>query len=127
MATSSRVLPDESKSYNDWWLQTMKQITQYLLVSTVVCMTGCELASSTQEIDEEVYEKNAIATGGKLSAASKRALERNYDQGPEWFCGFRKHDLKGDFQYEEGVIRRDPSAVILVGDIYYVWYTKGEG
>jgi hypothetical protein len=60
-----------------------------------------------------------------LSAASRRAL--HYTRGPEWFCQFRVSDLGGDFAYQEGVIRRDPSAVILVGDTYYTWYTKGEG
>jgi len=105
----------------------MKNCAQYLLACSIIFMTGCESVSSTKRVDEEVYEKNAIPIGGKLSAASKRALERNYAQGPEWFCGFRKRDLRGDFRYEEGVIRRDPSAVILVGDTYYVWYTKGEG
>ena len=40
---------------------------------------------------------------------------------------FRTHDLAGDFQYEEGIIRRDPSAVIEVDGTYYTWYTKGEG
>ena len=60
-----------------------------------------------------------------LSAASKRAL--SYTRGPEWFCEFREHDLTGDFAYEEGVLRRDPSAVIRIGDTYHVWYTRGEG
>ena len=61
----------------------------------------------------------------ELSAASQRAL--NYTRGPEWFCEFRVSDLGGDFRYEDGVIRRDPSAVIKIGDIFYVWYTKGVG
>jgi hypothetical protein len=60
-----------------------------------------------------------------LSAASKRALE--YTRGPEWFCQFREFDLRGDFEYEAGVIRRDPSAVLDIGGTYYVWYTRGEG
>lgn len=64
-------------------------------------------------------------TQRKLSAASKRAL--NYTLGPEWFCEFRESDLRGDFAYQEGVIRRDPSAVIQVGEMFYTWYTKGEG
>lgn len=105
----------------------MRRITDYLLVCSVICLAGCELASSFRTPAQEIYEKNAIPIGGKLSAASKRALERDYHQGPEWFCGFRKHDLRGDFKYEEGVIRRDPTAVLLVGDTYYVWYTKGSG
>ena len=105
----------------------MKHIICCFLLCFVVGMTGCESPSSPQNTQEEVYDNNAISNRSKLSAASKRAIERNYGQGPEWFCGFRKQDLKGDFQYEEGVIRRDPSAVILVGDTYYVWYTRGEG
>ena len=61
----------------------------------------------------------------KLSAASKRAL--NYTKGPEWFCQFWEKDVTGDLAWEEGVNRRDPSAVIRVGDLYYVWYTKSPG
>jgi len=60
-----------------------------------------------------------------LSAASKRAL--NYAKGPEWFIEFQEMDLGGDFAYEAGVIRRDPSAVLNIDGTYYVWYTKGEG
>ncbi|MDP4778087.1 MAG: hypothetical protein NWR76_09115 [Opitutales bacterium] len=63
-----------------------------------------------------------------LSAASKRAIERGYDKGSsEWFCEFKIHDLGGDFAFEEGVIRRDPSAVLFVDGFYHCWYTKGEG
>ena len=61
----------------------------------------------------------------KLSAASKRALA--YTKGPEWFVEFREADLLGDFAYEKGVIRRDPSAVHKIDGTYYVWYTKGVG
>ncbi|MEM1208817.1 MAG: glycosyl hydrolase [Planctomycetota bacterium] len=60
-----------------------------------------------------------------LSAASKRAL--HYTLGPEWFCQFRESDLQGDFAYEEGVIRRDPSALLKVDGEYFCWYTRGEG
>jgi hypothetical protein len=60
-----------------------------------------------------------------LSAASKRALK--YNKSSEWFCEFKVDDLFWDFQYEEGVIRRDPSAVIQVDGLYYTWYTKGSG
>ena len=68
---------------------------------------------------------NNPVTNQPLSAASKRAL--TYTLGPEWFCQFREQDCLGDFVYEEGMIRRDPSAVIKVGDRYYTWYTKGQG
>lgn len=60
-----------------------------------------------------------------MSAASRRALD--HDRGPEWFCQFRDDPLKGDFAYEPGVIRRDPSAVLQIDGTYHVWYTRGEG
>ena len=76
---------------------------------------------------DETYERNAIVNRDRLSAASKRALERGYDRGPEWYVEFRIHDLKGDFAYEEGVTRRDPSAVITVDGVYHVYYSRATG
>ena len=69
--------------------------------------------------------ENRQPNASKLSAASKRALA--YTKGPEWFVEFREADLQGDFAYQEGVTRRDPSAVLQIDGTYYVWYTKGEG
>lgn len=64
----------------------------------------------------------------KLSLASQRAIERGYDtRDNEYFIEFKEEPLKGDFAYEEGVIRRDPTAVITVDGLYHVWYTKGVG
>lgn len=64
----------------------------------------------------------------RISLASKRAIERGYDnKGPEWMTEFDVMPLKGDFAYQEGVIRRDPSSVIKVQGVYHCWYTKGEG
>ena len=62
----------------------------------------------------------------KLSAASIRA--QAYTKGPEWFCEIRTQPVTGDLaENREGVIRRDPSAVIQAGDRYHVWYTKSLG
>ena len=55
---------------------------------------------------------HTFSNAQNLSATSKRAL--NYTLGLEWFCQFRVSDLKGDFRYEEGLIRRYPNAVIRV-------------
>ncbi|WP_460539648.1 glycoside hydrolase family 117 protein [Echinicola sediminis] len=100
-------------------------------------MAACSQAPSTQGLKDEspsnqqypdsVYDFLAIPKTNKLSAASKRALERNYAQGPEWFIEFTDSKLKGDFAYEEGVTRRDPSDLIKVDDTYYVYYTKTTG
>lgn len=62
----------------------------------------------------------------KLSAASIRA--QAYTRGPEWFCELRTHPIAGDLAVcREGVVRRDPSAIIRIGDRYHVWYTKSLG
>lgn len=64
----------------------------------------------------------------KLSLATRRALELGYDDmGPEWMIEFDVMELTGDFAYEEGVIRRDPTAVIEIDGLFHCWYTKGEG
>ncbi len=62
----------------------------------------------------------------KQSSATRRAIERNYFQNSDWFCDFTESELKG-FEPEEGVHRRDPSSVILVDGLYYVYYTKSYG
>ncbi len=63
----------------------------------------------------------------KESLATKRARERDYFQNPQWFCDFDISPLKGCFEPEEGVHRRDPSSVIKHGDDFYVYYTKSVG
>lgn len=61
----------------------------------------------------------------QLSAASKCAS--SYPAGQdEWLCGFTYTSAKG-LGYEEGIHRRDPSSIIKVGDLYYVYYTKSVG
>jgi len=45
--------------------------------------------------------------------------DRHFKQRPS----FTYSDL-GGIGYEKGVTRRDPSDVIMVNDLYYVWYTK---
>ena len=87
-------------------------------------MLGAPTESTALEYSDEAYERNSIVNRDTLSAASKRALERGYGRGPEWYCEFKTHDLKGDLAYEEGVTRRDPSAVITVDGTYYVYYSR---
>ena len=74
---------------------------------------------SYYDYTDEDYEFYGITNHDSLSAASKRALmwpESSRDNS--WFMEFSTHDLKGDFAYEEGVVRRDPSAVIKVDGKY---------
>ena len=61
----------------------------------------------------------------KQSLATKRAIERGYDsKSADWMIEFESSPLKGDFAFEEGVIRRDPTSVISVdGAVSYTHLT----
>ncbi len=100
----------------------------FIAVSAVAAasIVGASLIAKTSLLNEDnMSEQSSTTPQKKLSAASKRALA--YTKGPEWFVEFWEADLKGDLAYEEGVIRRDPSAVLNIDGTYYVWYTKGVG
>lgn len=79
-----------------------------------------------KEITNEKLDKLGITNRKYLSAASKRALAWS-ERGNEWFGEFEVFDLKGDLAYEEGIVRRDPSAIIKHEGKYFVWYSKSVG
>ncbi|MBB6428209.1 glycoside hydrolase family 117 protein [Algisphaera agarilytica] len=60
-----------------------------------------------------------------LSAASKRAASYPA-RGPEWSTSFSFQTVTG-IGHEAGVNRRDPSSILRIDDLYYVWYTRSEG
>ena len=113
----------------------MKPIIYSLQACLLLALASCQPSPSSEETMEKptqtypdsVYDYLAIPKDKPLSAASKRALARNYAQGPDWYIEFEMHDLKGDLAYEEGVTRRDPSDIMTVGDTYYVYYSKATG
>lgn len=81
---------------------------------------------SKVQYDQRRADSLGIPRGNKLSAAMKRAMKwPQHDNS--WFFRYKLMPLKGDLAYEEGVVRRDPSSVIKVGDLYYVWYSKSYG
>jgi len=104
------------------------EMKQLLLFTCLCCLAVSRVlgasADSKPMAGADVYERLAISNPDRLSAASKRALERGYDHGSVWYCEFTEHDLKGDFAPEPAVIRRDPSAVITVAGKHHVYYTK---
>lgn len=99
----------------------------FLLMVNCTSIEKNQETVSEQQISEEVMKKLGISNKDSLSAASKRAIAMGYDTGPEWWTSFRQSDIKGDLGYEEGIIKRDPSAVIMVNGTYYVYYTKSFG
>ncbi|MDP2525077.1 glycoside hydrolase family 117 protein [Maribacter dokdonensis] len=117
----------------------MRIIKTLLGISVVLVFISCQekaiksTKSNTGEEDNSTITQEQIDHLGitdveHLSAASKRALAWPTDLGNEWFLEFNQLEpLKGDLAYEEGVIRRDPSAMIKEDGKYYVWYSKGVG
>jgi len=79
------------------------------------------------EVTDEQIDFLGITNKDKLSAASKRALKWPADTSNDWFFEYEVEDLKGDLAYEEGVVRRDPSAIIKFDGKYFVWYTRSVG
>ena len=77
-------------------------------------------------VSDETLDFYGITNREYLSAASKRALKWPM-LGNDWFIEHEVYDLKGDFAYEEGVVRRDPSAIIKVDGLYYCWYSRSTG
>lgn len=66
---------------------------------------------------------NKDGSDSKLSAAMQRH-ELN-DSENELYARFSYQPLQG-LGYEKGIHRRDPSSIIKVGDVYYVWYTRSQ-
>jgi len=79
------------------------------------------------EVTDEQMDFLGITNKYKLSTASKRALKWPADTSNDWFFEYQVEDLKGDLAYEEGVVRRDPSAIIKFDGKYFVWYTRSVG
>ncbi len=71
-------------------------------------------------------KEEAKAPEKKMSKATLRAIEGNYYQNSDWFCSFNESEIKG-LELEEGIHRRDPSSIIKVDGLYYVYYTKSYG
>ena len=84
---------------------------------------------SDKNVSKEKLDFLGITNGDKLSAASKRALKWSDQQllNNDWYFEYNLFDLKGDLAYQEGVVRRDPSALIRHKGKYYTWYTKSVG
>ena len=55
------------------------------------------------------------------SAAMKRFAHP--DKNNPWFTKFR-YQLAPGLGYQKGIVRRDPSCIVQVDGLYYVWYTR---
>ncbi len=111
-----------------------KPVFLLLILSVIPLMFSCKptlkngnpTANDFSNIPDEVLDFYGITNRDSLSAASKRALNWPMRDN-DWFVEFKVFDLKGDFAYEEGVVRRDPSSLIKYDDKYFCWYTRSTG
>lgn len=104
----------------------MKSTTFQLTALLALCAPCLAEAPTDTKIPPEKIDHLGITNPDKLSAASKRALQWP-DIGNEWFIEHQTYDLKGDFAYEKGVVRRDPSAMIRHNGRYFCWYSRSTG
>lgn len=76
------------------------------------------------DLSQEKLDRFGITNKDFLSSASIRALQWKYVEN-DWYRVFNgMKALQGDLAYQEGVVRRDPSAIIKENGKYYVWYSK---
>ncbi|WP_298532576.1 family 43 glycosylhydrolase [uncultured Algibacter sp.] len=78
--------------------------------STKIHTTLRKSQKSLASLREEGYLKNGCNTV-------------NIPDDPKWNIDFEITTLKGDLAPDKKYTRRDPSAVIKVDDLYYVWYS----
>ena len=100
---------------------------------TALLLSACNPAVHTDgdhfdvsQYTDEDFDRLGITDPEHLSVASIRALQWE-KWSNEWFVEFSVFDLKGDFAYEEGVVRRDPSAVLKIDGTFFTWYTRSTG
>ncbi|WP_017446786.1 glycoside hydrolase family 117 protein [Gayadomonas joobiniege] len=108
-------------------MKSLKHLLSCVALAALASACGTKQATDYSEYSQDTLDYLGIKDVNYLSAASKRALERGYYKNAEWFGRFSVENLTGDFAYEKGVIRRDPSKVLKIDGRYYTWYTKSIG
>ena len=99
------------------------------VVGLVVCLLTAPILTANSEAEGQSDPFPALIPAkkpeGPLSAAVGRLYGRwnpHADRANELFSNFRYSPLDG-FSYEGNVSRRDPSKVLRIDGLYYVWYT----
>lgn len=94
-----------------------------LLASCNVAINSGNNVGDKQEISGTL---DGYYDGKKVSASMRRFLDQWDQTEPsqnEFYSSFSYQTMKG-LEYEEGISRRDPSTVIKVDGLYYVYYTR---
>ncbi len=90
--------------------------TTLYLSLLLLLLTGCDDKDLTLSAEK-------IPVKPQQSAAMQRHVVNDSDN--ELYGRFKYQPLDG-LGYEEGIHRRDPSSIIKVDDVYYVWYTRSK-
>lgn len=92
------------------------------------CISACLLANLTHadhaQHEESFIPASAQATAERLVPAVRVDQDESQSKVEYGVVENTTTNLPGIGE-QEGVMRRDPSDVIKVGDLYYVWYSKG--
>jgi len=76
-----------------------------------------------------IRDNNTFSGGDMMGKRESAAMRRfrasglKFENENEFYTTFRTSPAVG-LGHEEGVVRRDPTDIIKVGDLYYVWYTR---
>ena len=93
-------------------------------IGTVALLVGASLSSLAQDAGRATPSSAESSAENLTDRTMSAAMRRHVvdDSENELYTRFRYSPVKG-LGYEPGVNRRDPSSIIKVGDLYYVWYT----
>lgn len=87
-----------------------------------------EIYNMYPQSDDEIFLRAKKKSSASIRWETYMESCENYNspevpQNSDWSVAFEEEDLTGDFAANSKYTRRDPSAVLKVGDKYYVWYT----
>lgn len=100
------------------------KITLFALLQA--CLLTCSCVNSGTDVTTATAKEGSAVEGRELIEATRVAVTPDINTGEKSYgnATVTRTSLPG-IGNEKGVMRRDPSDVIKVDGLYYVWYSKG--
>ena len=102
-------------------------IQSILIFSTI--FFGCKFNSDENKlVNREKKSIDGYYDNKDVSLSMRRYIDFWGQKEPsknEFYSSFSYYPLKG-LEYEKGISRRDPSSIIKVNGLYYVFYTRSQ-
>jgi len=95
-----------------------------IVIVTIAVFLGVWLLTASSERRNSTVD--GYYDGSEVSSSMRRYIdlwEQTEPQQSEFYTSFSYFPLQG-LEYEPGISRRDPSSVILVDGIYYLYYSR---